>query len=173
MNTKTCKSCGDTFAPSRNMQSVCSPRCALELLQAKREQRWKQETRKKKKELKSKTDFVREAQAAFNRWVRKRDEHLPCISCGRMHKGQWHAGHYRTTAAAPQLRFDESNVHKQCAPCNSHKSGDIVNYRMSLIERIGEDEVARLEHDNTSRRWTVEELEQIKKTYNAKYREML
>ena len=119
-------------------------------------------------------DWVKLAQTAFNAFVRERDLIMPCISCHMPvnYNGQWQAGHYRTTAAAPQLRFDESNVHRQCAQCNSSKSGNVVEYRKKLIERVGLLEVERLENDNEVKRQTVEELQAIGKTYRERLREM-
>jgi hypothetical protein len=45
-------------------------------------------------------------------------------------------------------------------------------YRTRLIARIGFSEVDRLENDNTIRRHTVEELQEITKLYRAKFREL-
>jgi hypothetical protein len=64
--------------------------------------------------------FIKQAQHAFNEFIRYRDRDFPCISCGRHHDGQYHAGHFRTTGASPELRFDEDNCHKQCSACNNH-----------------------------------------------------
>ena len=122
--------------------------CAVELAKQDREKRLAKEQkkqrsaqRKRDKEtrdrLKSRSDHLREAQTVFNKFIRLRDEKAPCISCGRHHKGQYHAGHYRSTGACPELRFEELNVHKQCAPCNDHLSWNIVNYRINLIKKIG------------------------------------
>ncbi len=92
-------------------------------------------------------------------------------SCGRFHDGQYHAGHYRSVGSHPELRFDEDNVHKQCAPCNNHKSGDVVNYRINLVAKIGAAAVARLEGPHDARKWTVEEIKAIKALYRAKARD--
>ena len=113
-----------------------------------------------------------EAQAAFNKWIRLRDAHLPCISCGRHHQGQYHAGHYRTVGANPELRFEPLNVHKQCAPCNNHKSGNIVEYRINLVSRIGQDAVDWLEGPHEPKRYTVDQLREIKREYTRKAREI-
>jgi hypothetical protein len=40
---KKCKCCDSEFQPSRTTQQVCSPRCALELLQLKKDQKKKEE----------------------------------------------------------------------------------------------------------------------------------
>ena len=95
----------------------------------------------KKKAFKSNDKALRakEAQKAFNRYIRKRDANEPCISCQRHHKGQYHAGHYKTVGARSDLRFDEDNCHKQCAPCNNHLSGNIGEYTGNLINKIGQE----------------------------------
>ena len=94
------------------------------------------------------------------------------MSCGRFHEGQWHAGHYRTVGANPELRFEPLNVHRQCAPCNNHKSGDIVNYRIELVRRIGWERVEWLEGPHQPQRYTIEGLKELKAGYRAKIKEL-
>ena len=55
--------------------------------------------------------------------VQVRDADKPCISCGRHHQGQWHAGHHEP-GAAPQHALNPLNVVKQCAPCNTYPHGN-------------------------------------------------
>jgi hypothetical protein len=132
----------------------------------------RKERRSAKLKLKSRADWLKEAQAAFNRFIRLRDHDKPCISCGRNHQGQWHAGHYRSVGACPELRFEELNVHKQCAPCNDHLSGNIVEYRRGLIERIGIDLVEWLEGNRDAKKYTIEEIKAIKAEYTSKANEL-
>lgn len=120
-----------------------------------------------------------EAQVEFNRYIRARDEELPCISCGKppgdlsgLHAGR-DAGHYRSTGAASHLRFDERNCHAQCVHCNQYLAGNSVQYRISLLERIGPEAVASLEADNDPVKWTKDVLRQIKVAYRAKTRELM
>ncbi|MGY8831957.1 MAG: recombination protein NinG [Pseudomonadales bacterium] len=178
---KTCKNpaCSVRFTPQRLGQSVCSPVCALAIKDVHKERARKalaQVERKAikaaKERIKSRGDYLREAQTAFNAWVRERDTQLPCVSCGRHHQGQWHAGHYRTVAGSPELRFEPLNVWKQCAPCNNHKSGDIVNYRLELVRRIGAEQVAWLEGPHDPKKYTIEDLKAIAAEYRAKLREL-
>lgn len=178
---KKCRNtdCRQEFVTQRPMQTACSVPCAMALArkqreraQAEKEKRERAETRAAKAKSKSRGDYSREAQSAFNAFIRERDHALPCISCGRHHQGQWHAGHYRTVGSHPELRFDELNCHKQCAPCNNHKSGDIVNYRITLVQRIGEAAVAWLEGPHEPKKYSVDELKEIKRLYNAKRREL-
>ncbi|UQS92503.1 recombination protein NinG [Pseudomonas chlororaphis subsp. piscium] len=168
--------CGISFPPQRLGQKVCSPRCGLAIAQANQEKARKaiadlgrKEIRAAKERVKTRGDHAREAQQAFNEWIRLRDAALPCVSCGRHHEGQYHAGHYRTVGANPELRFEPLNVHKQCAPCNNHKSGDIVNYRIELVKRIGAEKVEWLEGPHSARKYTADELKALK----AKYRELI
>jgi hypothetical protein len=132
----------------------------------------RKELRTSKVKIKTRAQHMKEAQAAFNAWIRERDIGLPCVSCGRHHNGQWHAGHYRTVGGNPELRFEPLNVWRQCAPCNNHKSGDIVNYRLELVRRIGAEKVAWLEGPHEPRKHTVEEIKTIKAEYRAKTREL-
>lgn len=178
---KKCRNtaCRSEFVPARPLQAACSVACAIALTQTQkaRESRNKDKQeraarRAARERIKTKGDYMRETQAAFNEWIRERDRDLPCISCGRFHQGQWHAGHYRTVGANPELRFNPLNVHKQCAPCNNHKSGDIVNYRINLVQRIGADQVEWLEGPHEPQRYTIEELKALKASFRAMTRSL-
>ncbi|WJV25895.1 MULTISPECIES: recombination protein NinG [Pseudomonas] len=171
--------CGTSFVPSRLGQAVCSPACAI--IDAPRNQEKarkslaqveRREIKVRKERIKTRSDHFRETQAVFNEWIRLRDAALPCVSCGRHHEGQYHAGHYRTVGANPELRFEPLNVHKQCAPCNNHKSGDIVNYRIELVKRIGAEMVEWLEGPHEPQRYTIEDLKAIKAKFRVLIREM-
>lgn len=94
------------------------------------------------------------------------------MSCGRHHQGQFHAGHFRSVGGNPELRFEPLNVWRQCAPCNNHMSGNVVNYRIELVKRIGADMVEWLEGPHEPKRYTIEDLKAIKAEYRAKVREM-
>ncbi|MFM9487895.1 recombination protein NinG [Pseudomonas monachiensis] len=179
---KKCKNpaCGVSFKPSfSTAQKVCSWACGLAIAPENQEKARKaiaevgrKEIRAAKERVKPRAQYMREAQQVFNEWIRLRDAALPCVSCGRHHEGQYHAGHYRTVGANPELRFEPLNVHKQCAPCNNHKSGDIVNYRISLLQRIGAGNVEWLEGPHEPQRYTIESLKKIKADYRALTREL-
>ena len=105
---KTCKNpaCGISFPPQRLGQAVCSPKCGLAIKDLNREKARKslaelgrKEIRAAKERIKPKGQYMKEAQTAFNAWVRERDAALPCISCGRHHQGKYDAGHYRTVGS--------------------------------------------------------------------------
>lgn len=172
---KTCKACGDKFRPSLSTQKACSVKCALDLAPANEQKarkaiadRERKDLQARRQKLKSRADYMREAQAVFNQWVRLRDADQPCISCGRRHERKYDAGHYRTVGSNPALRFEPLNCHKQCVHCNQHKSGDIVNYRINLVQRIGAEAVAWVEGPHEPQRYTIEDLKAIKSDYKAK-----
>ena len=171
--------CGALFVPARLGQAVCSPACAildapknLERARKSLAQVERREIKVRKEKLKSRADHLREAQAVFNEWVRLRDAARPCVSCGRYHEGQYQAGHYRSVAACPELRFEPANVWKQCAPCNTYLSGNLLCYRISLLQLIGAEKVEWLEGPHPARKYTVEEIKTIKADYRAKIREL-
>ncbi|SEB79374.1 Bacteriophage Lambda NinG protein [Pseudomonas saponiphila] len=179
---KRCPSCRAMFTPARAFQAVCGEiECAIAHGQSERGRASarkaladveRREVKVRKEELKSRADHLREAQAVFNEWVRLRDADLPCVSCGRHHDGQYHAGHYRTVGANPEIRFEPLNVWKQCAPCNTHLSGNLVNYRLSLLLRIGAEKLAWLEGPHPVRKYTIEEVKAIKADYREKIKEL-
>jgi hypothetical protein len=132
----------------------------------------RKEHREERIKVKRRGDYLREAQAAFNAYIRLRDYQDPCICCDRHHQGQYHAGHYISVGSRPNLRFDEMNVHKQSAPCNNHLSGNQAEYRKRLIKKIGEAEVLRLESDHEPKHYTIDDLKEIKAKYTAMAKEL-
>lgn len=185
---KKCRApgCGKPFKPTMTTQKVCSVACAkamakdpkLQKVAAKAITKQAREDLKERREkLKTKGDHLREAQQAFNAFIRERDRlaGYRCISSDR--PLDWNgnavdAGHYRSTGAAPQLRFDESNCHAQSKHDNRYLSGNVAEYRLGLIERIGLEAVEALERDQSVRRYTEQDLQGIKTLYRQKLRDL-
>lgn len=179
MNPRKCRICQEPYTPTQPMQRVCSIACAIilanntaEKLKAANAKRERTELRRAKAKAKTRAQLAREAQTAFNRYIRARDAGQPCISCGTLNPRQWHAGHYRTTKAAPELRFHPLNAHRQCSQCNDHLSGNISMYRPALIARIGQQAVDWLEGPHKARHYSIEDLIEIKAGFNAWAREL-
>lgn len=128
--------------------------------------------RERRMAVKPPSYWMKRAQSAFNAWVRARDDGNPCISCGRFHQGQNHAGHYRPAGSNPELRFEPDNCHLQCAPCNSHLSGNLSKYRPALIAKIGLDRVEWLEGPHEPKRYRKEDYQAIETEYKAKLKEL-
>lgn len=184
---KKCRNaeCRAPFTQQRPMQIVCGPRCARALAITKRksdEDKKRRAERAKiraaKERLKTRSDHTREAQAAFNSYIRERDRAAGyrCISSGRVLDWSGNAvdaGHYRSIGSAPHLRFDERNCHAQSKLDNRYLSGNAVDYRIGLIARIGLEAVEALEADQEPRRYTIEELQEIKRKYRGLTRELI
>lgn len=171
--------CGASFVPQKLGQAVCSPACAI--IDAPRNQAKarkalaqveRREIKIRKEALKSRSDHMKDTQQAFNEWVRHRDAALSCVSCGRHHEGKYDAGHYRTVGSNPALRFEPLNCHRQCSPCNTQLSGNIVNYRIELVRRIGITNVEWLEGPHEPQKYTVEELKALTAKYRALTKEL-
>lgn len=165
---RKCAHCKAEFIPSRMGQKVCSVECAKSIAIKKREKVEKAQDRQKREAIKSRVEWAREAQSAVNAYIRQRDADKPCISCGRHHQGQYHAGHYLSRGAHPELTYDERNIHKQCQPCNTHLSGNQIEYRKGLIARYGLLYVEWLEGPHEAKKYTIEDLKAIKAEYVQK-----
>ncbi|STY61393.1 Bacteriophage Lambda NinG protein [Mannheimia haemolytica] len=88
-------------------------------------------------------------------------------------KGNGTQGIIKTVGGNPELRFNEDNVNRQCSVCNNHKSGNIVNYRINLIEKIGLERVEFLERkDHPPLKLTIEQIKDLIKVYKAKCKEL-
>lgn len=181
---RMCRVCKTMFQPTKPLQNVCSVQCAVESAKATRhkaEQIAAREDRKviriKREQLKTRSDYMKEAQRAFNAFIRERDKDKPCICCGLPLEsgtvgGSFDCGHYRSVGSAPHLRFDERNAHGQRKQCNRYGAGRAVDYRLGLIARIGQHSVDAIESDQEPKRYTIEELKAIKAEYIAKTKEL-
>lgn len=182
---RRCKICREKFTPAfDNIRWCCPEHGAQFALQELDKERVKKQQAKAKKEraawqerkaaIKPLSHWIGMTQRAVNDW--RREMLLAaghgCISCGTPTAFAWHAGHYRTTAAAPQLRFTDENIWLQCSACNVHKSGNIEAYRVNLVELIGEERVQALETNNETHRYTREELAGIRADARAKLRSL-
>lgn len=193
---RKCKVCGEKFTPQYdNIRWCCPAHGAIYALELRAKQKVKEaakrikaekeaekegrERRQKMREsFKTKSQWDKEAQSAFNRYIRIRDEGKECVSCGSPLMGKSNyltgsaidASHYRSRGAASHLKFNVFNVHSACTRCNRQLSGNAVEYRIRLIERIGLERVERLESDNEPRRFDIPYLQRIKSIFTRKAR---
>lgn len=185
LKEKRCKGCAKPFLQQRAGQQACSPSCALQVARHKREKaelkkleaakrQERQQDKERKERLKSRSDWMRDAQAAVNKFVRLRDlsEGRVCISCGRDHQGQWHAGHYLSRGAHPELALEPKNIHLQCAPCNTHLSGNQIQMRRGLVMRYGVEFVEWLEGPHEPKKYTIDQLKQIISEFRSMARKL-
>ncbi|MCM8294887.1 recombination protein NinG, partial [Enterobacter hormaechei] len=191
-----CKVCGEYFVPKFHDIRIrwCCPEHGAILAMEEREKEkvkaaakrikeqkeaekvGRQRRKAKRESLKSKSQWDKEAQSAFNRYIRIRDEGKPCVSCGNPLIGKSNyltgsaidASHYRSRGAASHLKFNVFNVHSACTRCNRQLSGNAVEYRIRLIERIGLERVERLEADYSPRRFDVTYLKRVKAIFSRR-----
>jgi hypothetical protein len=163
-----CRICYKPFDKSKMGQIVCGVACAQKLPVFSRKEE-KQKLRERKEAVKTRSQWMKEAQQAFNAWIRARDKAVGygCISCGTQ-EGKENAGHYLSTGARPELRFDPMNVHLQCERCNTFLHGNLIRYRVNLGMRHGLSVVQRLEGPHDPKKYTIEDLKAIKAEYKDK-----
>lgn len=190
---KKCRVCLELFVPMKPLQVACGISCALIHAKAKQakarvalEKVERRELRAARQRFKPLREYMQEAQAAFNKFIRLRDRDQPCICCGSygpdedwLTGGKWDAGHFLSRGSHPELRFDEDNCHKQLKSCNggsskyAQKGRTVVEgYRARLIEKIGLERVEALEGPHQARRYSIEELKAIKAQYQGRAREL-
>lgn len=180
---KTCQSCRVKFTPARAGAKVCSPACAValvELVKAKTARKFARAQRAADKlaldAYKTIPKLKAEAQIDFNRYIRARDEGQPCICCDglpigseALTGGAWDAGHFRSRGSADHLRYDENNCFRQLKSCNQWGATDM---RGGVVKRIGLEACEAVESDQSLVKWTREMLEAIKTKYRAKFKEL-
>lgn len=173
---KYCIVCQEEFKQFKSTEKVCSLKCAIEYAknvskEVKRKE-WNKTKKIKKEALKTKKDYVKELQVIFNRFIRLRDKDEPCISCGKKLGTKYDAGHYRSAGGNPELRFEENNVHAQCVYCNQHLHGNLINYRLGLINRYGLAVVDWLEIQHEPKHYSIDELKEMKEYYKEQIKKL-
>ena len=193
---RKCKVCNEWFMPQYDNIRWCSPaHGAIYAIELRTKEKVKAEAKrikdkhqadkdgrarrqKMRESFKTKSQWDKEAQSAFNRYIRIRDEGKECVSCGNPLIGKSNyltgsaidASHYRSRGAASHLKFNVFNVHSACTRCNRQLSGNAVEYRIRLIDRIGLALVERLESDNEPRKFDIPYLQRIKSIFTRKAR---
>ena len=178
---KKCKYCKEWFTPEREMQTTCTIEHAI--LYAKKDD-VKSKAINKAKQLSRSQDksiMAEKAQKVFNKFIRARDKEEKCISCDYDWKAngnmrQAHASHYMSVGKSKKLRFNEYNVNKSCSICNSQLSGNLAEYRIRLIDKIGLAKVEELENiakESSPCKYTVEDYKKIISIYSKKIKDMI
>ena len=180
---KKCKNCLKPFTPRRPLQGVCGLSCAIAWKDTKEAKKSAQKAqraayREKRLELKTKSQWLKEAEREICKWVRKvRDIDLPCVTCGKYDAeipnvwrgGKWDGGHYKTKGGHPELRLEPTNIHKQCKSCNSPgpNKADWVReqYDINIQTRITPEEYQWLIGPHKPLHQTIPDIIEIKQKY--------
>lgn len=168
---KKCKSCHEKFTPIRStLERYCQrDECIRVFVEEAKSKQWAKTKKAKKEQLMSLSDWLKIAQASFNSYIRERDYNEPCISCGKFINGVRHASHYLSSGGHSNVRFNEDNVWVSCYKCNVMLSGNQIEYRKRLIDKIGVDRVEWLEENGSKvKKWDIEELKEMIKKYKEK-----
>jgi len=94
-----------------------------------------------------------------------------CISCGKVinldnncRSKDYHAGHYFLENKYASVRFNLNNIHGQCSRCNRFLHGNLAEYQIGLIKKIGYKEFIKLNNiRNTIKKYSIAELIGINK----------
>lgn len=104
------------------------------------------------------SELKKTVQRAFHKWVKTRDDDDYCISCGWV-CGEWDAGHFWAQGSTGYLRYHPDNCHKQGVGCNRFKHGNLLEYEINLIKKIGLEKYNWLKNNRKKvHKWTREEL---------------
>jgi len=176
-----CKFCKQPATQKFGLNYFCDTECAYKqtkALQIKKIDKDASDRRKRDREklksLKTRSEWLKDAQAVFNKYIRLRDKGIPCISCGHPDDGsrQRHASHYKSVGGNPAIRFNPSNCHASCSICNNYLSGNLVPYRAALIQKIGLAEVEKLEGPQDVLKLTIPEIQALIAEYKAKIKQL-
>lgn len=177
--------CGDSFIPRRStdkwLNSDHYKHWLLNTPQGQREIERKALRAKKqvqkdervkdnviREKLKTLGQYESDAKKEIQKWVRKRDSNLPCISCGTFTSDLWDGGHFKKAEIYSGVIFDEMNIHRQCRKCNRFLGGNELNFREGLIARYGEDYVLKIEKkalETRNYKFNKEELKGLREKY--------
>lgn len=170
MNYKHCPLCQQNL-PKEMFTSTRAKRCnnckLIHQLTLRQEMTQRALERSKTKKQKTKTilsisELKKQVQKLANKVARERDKDLPCISC-QGDCGLPNGGHFVAQGSSGALRYNLDNIHKQGVGCNKWNHGNLLEYRINLVKKIGVKKVEWLEeHRHDVKKWTREELLDLK-----------
>jgi hypothetical protein len=171
---KKCRYCKSEFTPFNSLQKCCTNyECIKQAVKDAELKTWNKKKTKLKKDLMTTSDWLKIAQQTFNKFIRERDKGKMCISCGQHINGVKHASHYYSAGGHSNVRFNENNVHVSCYKCNVELSGNLLNYQIAIRDKIGGEELMKLhELAHITKKWTIEELQEINTVYKEKLKEL-
>ena len=181
MKIRLCNNCRKKVATQDALMSQLKAFCCYECLKSYSSKNAEKiiakerrvQDRKTKEKLKTRGDWMKEAQAAVNAYIRWRDRDKGCISCGtsliqESTGGGYDAGHYLSRGAHPNKRFRLDNIFGQCKRCNRYMSGNVSNMRIGIIQRHSQEFLDRIETCQHNPRIDIDYLKRIKKIFTKR-----
>ena len=144
---KKCKQCGSLFTPYLSTKKCCSIDCeilhgkAFIVTKKKKEKvAQRKKDRRRLQELQPRSYWYGRLEKLVNQYVLWRDRNEPCCTCGTVTEGiKYDAGHFFTKAARSDIRFELTNIHKQCSQkCNVYGSGMRNEYEKFIVKKYGQ-----------------------------------
>lgn len=170
-----CKNCKEKYEAKHFNQKYCfKSECVKVWVSTSKVKNWKKEKKQLKDELETIQQKVLKVQKIVNKYVRLRDEGKECISCSKKLKGKYDAGHYYSAGTHWSVRFHLDNIWGQCVHCNRDRHGNLIEYRIKLLQRIGQDRLTSLQDQaHHTRKFTKHELEEISKKFKQMIKEII
>ena len=149
----------------------------LQTIKKKRAKQKKQESAKKRENALGIKHQEKLTQASVNRYVRLRDSfyNRRCISCDKIidydvYKvgGACDAGHYKTQASHPEIRFNVNNINAECKHCNRFNSEHLVGMRVGIVERYGQERLDWLDGHHELKKYTIQDHKRIRLIFNKR-----
>ena len=180
---KKCKNCGSEFKPRyKTTEKFCwSNDCKvkeamnnLDKIKIKQKSKQSKELRERKKNMETIQQMAQRVQKVVNLYVRMRDSGKKCISCDKILKGKFDAGHYYNSNNHWNVRMNAHlNIFGQCVTCNRHRHGSLIEMRKGLLERIGQiglDHLDSIAHE--TRKFDKIELQEIMNIYKERIQKL-
>lgn len=194
---RKCGGCGDYFRPSHEQTfpgpvSWCSPDCglivakkrtpAVKAKQAKAERAQNREAKDKFKanDLPHQKELTRRV---CNQMIRMLDAGKCCPTCDEpLIDGRYDAGHVRTVAACPKLRFDPRAIFGQCRSCNgsgtirkkTRKTQESVSelYKAWVLREQGQEYYDWLYGPHEAKHYSCDDLKELRAVFAAEIRRL-
>lgn len=90
----------------------------------------------------------------LSKYIKLRDSHIEngkiyviCVTCGNKYElgdRRINAGHFFSSKRSPAIRYNEYNIHAQCASCNLNQGEQYIMYKY-IKQKYGQRIVDRLE----------------------------
>lgn len=174
---KRCKNCKIPFKPRFNplerfcWLEECKTMEAMEKVhynQSMRAKKSKIELKEWKTNLETLPSLMKKAQNQFNKFIRLRDSGKGCISCDKPLINKFDAGHYFSSGGHKATTFDERNCHGQCVHCNRYLHGNLLNYQIGIVKRIGDELFDLNKLSQNLKKFSKDEVKEILKKYKEK-----